>query len=60
MSLKNITVGLKSPSGVRNAAFHLSPALIWILLYPYHISNFVNIVHPLSWLIVWVMSRDTF
>ncbi len=29
---KNITVGSNSPSGVRNAAFHLSPSLILIVI----------------------------
>ena len=31
---KNITIGLKSPSGVKNTAFHSSPGLIRMLLYP--------------------------
>jgi hypothetical protein len=32
ISLKNMTVGSKSPSGVKKAAFHSSPGLILILL----------------------------
>jgi len=32
VSLKNITVGSNRPSGVRKAAFHLSPSLILMLL----------------------------
>jgi len=32
VSLKNITVGLNRPSGVRKAAFHSSPSLIQMLL----------------------------
>jgi len=32
---KNMTVGSNSPSGVRDAAFHSSPSLMWMLLYPY-------------------------
>ena len=57
---KNITVGSKSPSGVRKAAFHSSPGLIWILLYPHCISNLVNKVHPASRSMTDRMSRDTF
>jgi len=48
VSLKNMTVGSNSPSGVRNAAFHSSPGLIWMLLYPQQTSNLVNKVHPTS------------
>src|SRR5258708_1342488 len=33
VSPKNITVGSKSPSGVRNATFHSSPSLMRTLLY---------------------------
>jgi len=43
---KNMTVGSNNPSGVRNAAFHSSPGLIQILLYPHRTSNLVNRVHP--------------
>jgi hypothetical protein len=57
--LKNITVGSNSPSGVRKAAFHLSPSQIWMLLYPHHMSNFVNGVHPANWSITCGMSGDT-
>jgi hypothetical protein len=41
VSLKNITVGLNSPSLVMKAAFHSSPSLILTLLYPHHMSNLV-------------------
>ena len=50
---KNITVGSNSPWGVRNAAFHSSPSLIQMLLYPHLMSNLVNRVHPLSRSMVW-------
>ncbi len=42
VSLKNMTCGSKSPFGVLKAAFHSSPSLIWILLYPHHMSNLVK------------------
>ena len=45
---KNMTVGSNSPSGVRKAAFHSSPGLMRILLYPHRMSNLVNSVHPAS------------
>ena len=51
VSLKNMTVSLKSPSFVVKAAFHWSPSLICMLLYPHLMLNLVNRVHPLSWLI---------
>ena len=57
---KNITRGLKRPWGVRNAAFHSSPSLILMLLYPHLMSNFVNRVHPANLLITWGISGDTF
>src|SRR5229473_1889563 len=57
--LKNMTVGLKSPSGVRKAAFHSSPSFMHILLYPHCISNLVNNVHPLRWSIVCGMRGET-
>ena len=60
MSLKNITVGSNSPSGVRKAAFHSSPGLIQILLYPHRMSNFVNKVHPASQSTTEGISGDTF
>ncbi|KAI0261693.1 hypothetical protein BGY98DRAFT_929414, partial [Russula aff. rugulosa BPL654] len=44
VSPKNMTVGSNSPSGVRKAAFHSSPGLIRILLYPQRTSNLVNSV----------------
>src|SRR5258708_38921044 len=56
---KNMTVGLKSPSGVRNAAFHSSPSLIHTLLYPHRILNLVKRVQPARWSIVWGISGDT-
>src|SRR5713226_7135730 len=59
VSPKNITIGSKSPSGVRNAAFHLSPSLIQMLLYPHRMSNLVKRVHPARWSIVWGMRGDT-
>ncbi|KAF9801705.1 hypothetical protein IEO21_10048 [Rhodonia placenta] len=45
---KNITRGSYSPRFVTKAAFHSSPALIWILLYPHLTSNFVKSVAPRS------------
>ena len=60
VSPKNITIGSNSPSGVRNAPFHSSPSLIHRLLYPHHMSNFVNRVLLLRRSIVWGMSGDTF
>src|SRR5258708_37491891 len=59
VSPKNMTVGSKSPSGVKNAAFDSSPGLIRILLYPHLMSNFVKSVHPLRWSIVWGMRGET-
>src|SRR5450756_2124697 len=60
VSPKNITVGSKSPSGVRNAAFHSSPSLMRTLLYPHRTSNLVNSVHPLRRSMVCGISGDTF
>ena len=40
VSPKNITVGSNRPRFVRNAAFHSSPSLIRILLYPHRMSIF--------------------
>src|SRR6266436_528814 len=57
---KNITVGSNNPSGVRKAAFHLSPSLMRILLYPQWTSTLVNSVHPHSRSITWGISRETF
>jgi len=45
---KNMTIGSNNPSGVRKAAFHSSPGLIQMLLYPHQTSNLVNRVHPAS------------
>src|SRR6266436_8102738 len=57
---KNITVGLNSPSGVRKAAFHSSPSLMRILLYPHRTSTFVNRVHPRNLSITWGIRGETF
>src|SRR5260370_25241061 len=59
VSPKNMTVGSKSPSGVRNAAFGSSPGLIRMLLYPHLMSNFVKRVHPLQRSIVWGIRGET-
>src|SRR5712691_2279102 len=59
VSPKNMTVGSNSPSGVRNAAFHSSPVLIQMLLYPQRMSNLVNKVQPVSQLMTVGMSGDT-
>jgi len=42
VSSKYITVGSYAPIYVVKAAFHSSPSLILILLYPHLKSNFVN------------------
>ena len=47
-SPKNITVGSNSPLGVMKAAFHSSPSLIRMLLYPDQMSNFVNSLASLT------------
>ncbi len=60
VSPKNITVGSNSPLGVRKAAFHSSPSLIRMLLYSHLMSTLVNRVHPLSLLMTWGISGDTF
>ena len=39
---KNITVGSDSPLAVLNAAFHWSPSLILMLLYPFLRSSLVK------------------
>ena len=56
---KNITVSLKSPSGVRKAAFHSSPSLMRMLLYPHQMSNLVNREHPASLSTTEGISGDT-
>ena len=43
---KNITVGLNNPLFVLNAAFHWSPSLIQMLLYPQHTSSLVKYLAP--------------
>src|SRR6266436_4856772 len=60
VSPKNMTVGSNSPLGVRKAAFHSSPSLILMLLYPHLTSTFVNRVHPLSLSMTWGIRGDTF
>src|SRR6266446_3443675 len=45
---KNIMVGLNNPLGVRKVAFHSSPSLIQMLLYPQWTLTFVKSVQPLS------------
>ena len=49
-SLKNMTVGLNSPFDVIKAAFHWSPSLILMLLYPDLMSNLVKMVASLTML----------
>ncbi|KAF9807302.1 hypothetical protein IEO21_08282 [Rhodonia placenta] len=46
--LKNITRGSYNPWLVTKTIFHLSPALIWTLLYPHRMSNLVKSVAPWS------------
>src|SRR6266478_1516482 len=60
VSPKNITVGSNSPSGVRNVAFHSSPSLIRMLLYPHLTSTFVNSVHPRNRSMTWGINGDMF
>ena len=60
VSPKNMTIGSNSPSGVKKAAFHLSPGLIQMLLYPYLTLNFVKRVQPLRWSMVWGMREEMF
>ena len=43
-SPKNMTVGLNNPLDVMKAAFHWSPSLILMLLYPDCMSNLVKMV----------------
>ena len=49
VSSKNITIGSYKPWFMRKAAFHLSPSLIWILLYPHQMLNLMYSEHPLRW-----------
>src|SRR5258707_15269793 len=56
---KNMTVGSKRPSGVRNATFHSSPGFMRMLLYPHRMSNLVNSVHPLRRSMVWGIRGET-
>jgi hypothetical protein len=48
VSPKNMMVSSNSPSLVMKAAFHSSPSLIHMLLYPHQMSNFVYKEHPFS------------
>src|SRR6266478_6920103 len=48
VSPKNITCGSNSPLGVLKAAFHSSPSLILMLLYPHHMLNLVKSGLPCS------------
>src|SRR5258707_3866299 len=59
VSPKNITVGSKSPLGVRNAAFHSLPSLIRTLLYPHRMSNLVKRVQPARRSMVWGIRGET-
>jgi len=54
-----MTVGSNNPSGVRNAAFHSSPGLIQMLLYPHWTLNLVNRIHPASQSMTEGMRGDT-
>ncbi len=56
--LKNMTVGLNSPFGVRKVAFHSSPSLICILLYPQQTLTFVKRVQPLNLSMTWGISGE--
>ena len=47
-SLKNMMVGSNNPFDVINVAFHWSPSLILMLLYPDRMSNFVKMVASLT------------
>src|SRR6266478_3679910 len=60
VSPKNIMVGLNRPSGVRKVAFHSSPSLILMLLYPHLTATFVNRVQPLRRSMTCGISGDTF
>ena len=51
-SPKNITNGSNSPLLVMNAAFHSSPSLMRMLLYPHLTSNFVKNLAPVNLFIV--------
>jgi hypothetical protein len=46
-SLKNMILGMNSPSWQIKAAFHLSPSHIRILLYPQQMSNLVKYLESL-------------
>src|SRR6266404_8423030 len=60
VSPKNMTVGSNSPSGVRKAAFHSSPFLMRMLLYPHRTSTFVKRVHPRNLSMTCRIRGDTF
>jgi hypothetical protein len=55
---KNITVGLNNPRFVRKAAFHLSPSLILILLYPQITLSLLKYFASFSWSITSLMSSS--
>src|SRR6266446_3321621 len=57
---KNMTVSSNNPSGVRKVAFHSSPSLMRILLYPHRTSTFVKRVHPRSLSMTWGIRGETF
>src|SRR6266478_5131751 len=57
---KNMTVGSNSPSGVRKVAFHSSPSLMRMLLYPHWTLTFVKRVHLHNLSITWGISGETF
>jgi len=50
---KNITFGSKRPQHVLNAPFYWSSSLMWILLYPHHMSNLLNSSIPCKSSIHW-------
>jgi hypothetical protein len=56
---KNIIVGLKRPSMVRKVAFHSSPGLIQMLLYPQQMLNLVKRVQLLRQSIVCGIKGET-
>jgi len=53
-----MTVGLYNPQFVLNAAFHSSPFLIQMLLYPHRTSSLVKYLAPLSLSIISEMSGN--
>ena len=55
VSPKNMTVGSYNPWLVRKAAFHSSPSLMRMLLYPHCMLNLVYSEHPCNWSMSWGM-----